>query len=339
MISELRRAFEDPRNDPRLIETVHKGGYRLLAEPVIAADRRADLVRATALSADDFDLDAYFLCLEARRIGERSGPGAVEQAQELCSEAIARAPAFAFARAEFAIAAVQRRLYCDQAGPSLGAAAEAATAATRLRPDQAEGQAALGYALSALGRHGDSRRRFMTAIACDPSSFEVHYLFARALFSAGEMAAAARFAERAAVLAPEDYRALYLASGAWARVGDRERARAAALRGHARVDRRLEVDPEEPRARNVRGSFLARLGRVDEAVTAVEADERNGQPLQYYNVAALAWAGAATEAITRLEAIAECGWRHPDWLLSDPALAVLRREQRFRKLENLVAAA
>ena len=101
----------------------------------------------------------------------------------------------------------------------------------------------------------------------------------------------------------------------------------------------MEADPAEPRARNVRGSFLARLGRFDDAIAAVEEDERSGQPLQYYNVAALAWAGAATEAIARLEAIAECGWRHADWLLSDPALTALRREQRFRKLESLVAAA
>ena len=338
VISELRRAFGDPRNDPRLIKTVHKAGYRLLVQPVSGADDPVDKARDT-MPADGFDLDAYLLCLEARRVGERSGPGAVEWAQELCGEAVARAPAFAFAQAEFAVAAVQRRLYSDQAGPSLDAAAEAAATATRLRPDQADGHAALGYALSALGRHGDSSRCFLAALARDPNSFEGHYLFARALFSAGEMTAAAQLAERAAVLAPDDYRALYLASGAWARVGDVGRAHVAASRGYARVDRRLEEDPSEPRARNVRGSFLARLGRFDEAIAAVEEDERSGQPLQYYNVAALAWAGAAAEAIARLEAITECGWRHADWLLSDPALSALRREQRFRKLESLVAVA
>ena len=338
VISELRRAFGDKKTDPCLIKTVHKAGYRLLVQPVSGAHHLVEKVRKT-VPADGFDLDAYLLCLEARRVGERSGPGAVEWAQELCGEAIARAPTFAFAQAEFAVAATQRRLYSDQAGPSLNAAAEAAAAAIQLRPDQAEGHAALGYALSALGRHGDSSRCFLAALARDPNSFEVHYLFARALFSAGEMTAAAQLAERAANLAPDDYRALYLASGAWARVGDVRRARVAASRGYARVDRRLEADPAEPRARNVRGSFLARLGRFDEAVAAVEEDERSGQALQYYNVAALAWAGAATEAIARLEAITECGWRHADWLLSDPALSALRREQRFRNLENLIAVA
>ena len=338
VISELRRAFCDPAGNPRFIETVHKAGYRLLIQPVEETEGRAD-GGGMASVTDDFDLDAYLLCLESRRVGERSGPGAVEQAQALCAEAVARAPRFAFAQAEFAIAAAQRRLYSDQAGPSLTVAAEAATVATRLRPDQAEGHVALGYALSALGRHQIGRRSFQKALSRDPGSFEVHYLFARALFAAGEMTAAAQLAERAAALAPDDYRALYLASGAWACLGDVSRARVAAARGFARVNDRLAADPAEPRARNVRGSFLARLGRFEEAIAAVEADERDGQPIQYYNVAAIAWTGAATEAIARLEAITECGWQHPDWLHCDPALSALRRERKFRKLEGLVTAA
>ena len=336
-VSDLRRAFCDPPNRPWLIETVHKSGYRLLVE-AIPTETPDPLAQYVIPPGDDFDLDAYVLCLESRQVIERSGVGSLERAVELCAEAVARAPQFAFAQAEYAIAIVNRCLYGDQGGPSLEAAAEAAGIAVRLRPDQATNHAALGFALAALGRYGPGRRAFIDALARDTDNFEAHYLFARAEFSAGEMAAAARLAERAGALCPDDYRALYLASGAWAEIGDRSRQRAAASHGLARALRRLEADPDEPRALNVKGSFLARLERYSEALAAVEDYERRGEPLEYYTVATLAWAGETTEALARLESVAERGWRHADWMLVDPSLAPLRGEMKFRKLESTLAA-
>ncbi len=336
-VSELRRALRDVSGGPALIDTVHKAGYRLLVEAVPEVDINP-VAHSLIPPGDDFDLDAYMLCLDARQVLERSGAGAVQRSLEICAEAAARAPGFAFAQAEYAVAIVNRRLYSGQSGPSLEAAAEAAETAVRRRPDQAPNHAALGFALSALGRYEPARRAFLDALSKDTESFESHYLFARAEFSAGEMAAAARLAERAGQLRPDDYRALYLASGAWAQLGDHRRQRAAASRGYARALQRLEADPDEPRALNVKGSFLARLGRYTEALDAVEAYERKGEPLEYYTVATLAWAGETTEAIRRLEAVAERGWRHSDWMLVDPSLQPLRKEISFRRLETALAA-
>ena len=336
-VSELRRALRDASGGPSLIDTVHKAGYRLLAEAV--PQREPDPIAGSLIPpGDDFDVDAYLLCLDARQVLERSGAGAVQRSLEICAEAAARAPGFAFAQAEYAVAIVNRRLYSGQSGPSLEAAAEAADTAVRRRPDQAPNHAALGFALAALGRYEPARRAFLDALSRDTESFESHYLFARAEFSAGAMAAAARLAERAGQLRPDDYRALYLASGAWAQLGDIRRQRAAASRGYARALQRLEADPDEPRALNVKGSFLARLGRYSEALDAVEAYERKGEPLEYYTVATLAWAGETTEAIRRLEAVAERGWRHADWMLVDPSLQPLRKEITFRRLETALAA-
>ncbi|MGI9332161.1 MAG: winged helix-turn-helix domain-containing protein [Gammaproteobacteria bacterium] len=330
-VAELRRALDDRRPDRKLLETVHKTGYRLCSRPtLVESAARAD-------REDAFDLDAYLLCLEARRLIERSDIGGASRSVSLCVEAVARAPRFALAQAEFAVAVVTQRLYYGDCGPPLEAAAAAAATATQLRPDQGFTHAALGYALCALERHDQARRAFESALSRDPRDFSAHYLFARSLFAAGEMAAAARLAEQAATLQPDDYRSPYLASAAFAELGDDTRAYAAAIAGLERVQRRLEADPQEPRARNIMGPLLARVGRADDAIQAVAKDEQSGNSVQFYNVAALARAGEITEAISRLERIVDQGWRHHGWLRFGPTLPALRREPRFRQIESALA--
>ena len=90
-VSELRRALRDASGGPSLIDTVHKAGYRLLAEAI--PQRDLDPVTDYLIPpGDDFDLDAYLLCLDARQVLERSGAGAVQRSLEICAEAAARAP-------------------------------------------------------------------------------------------------------------------------------------------------------------------------------------------------------------------------------------------------------
>ncbi|MEO1019833.1 MAG: winged helix-turn-helix domain-containing protein [Pseudomonadota bacterium] len=335
-ISELRRAFGDSRREPAVIETVQKAGYRLRASLIV---HTPSSIAPAGPATEVFDLDAYLLCLEARRQSERGGLEGVLKADELGREAVARAPRFALAHAEFAVSASLRSLYRQGQGITLVEAAHLAETAVQLRPDLAYAHAAKGFALGALGRIEAARTAFGTALARDPNDFESHYLCARALHAAGEAKAATTIGERAAALKSDDYRALYLVSRSATVAGDLARACAARAACLRRVQRRLEIDPHEPRARNILGPLLAMLDRPEEAIAAVERDEQSGAPLEFYNVVAMARVGEIGGALDRFEAVVDGGWRHGDWLKVEPAIAALHHEPRFRRIATLLAAA
>ena len=325
-IAELRRALGSKASGSRFIETIYKRGYRLVAEACKTVVPGAEQDPA-------FHLEAYLLCLDARRLIERSEVDSAKESVRLCMEAVRRSPSFAFGHAELAIAIVNRCLYYDEDGPSLERAAEAAKAATRLRSDQATSYRALGYALSALERHAEAREAFRRALSLGPEDFETHHLFARALFAEGDTASAARLAEQAAILRPDDYAASLLASKAFEELGDMNRARVSAARSLDRLTRRLQSDPTEPRARNTLGLCLGRVGRAEEALQAVQEDEGSGYPVHFNNAAAFVQAGEIPEAVERLERIVDQGWRHSAWLRFGQAQEKLRGEARFRRIE------
>jgi DNA-binding winged helix-turn-helix (wHTH) protein len=325
-IAELRGALNDSSRTPRLIETVRKAGYRLLV-------RRGGAAAFPGSAEDDFDLEAHLLVGEASLLLERGRPGHMPSAVALCEEARARAPGFAPAHAAFAVASVYRRLYADQHGPSFRAALDAAEVAMRLRPDRAAGHTAQGFALAALERWDMAHAAFGRALARAPHDFETHYLYARAMFAAGDMARAARLAAMAAALRADDFRAHYLAAGALRAVGAEAAAQEAARAGLARVRRRLRENLEEPRARIAACGFLAELGRAREAIACIERYEHKGDPLAFYRVTTLARVGEVAACLPLLEQAVEAGWRHRAWLQGDPALAALRGERRFRRIE------
>jgi DNA-binding winged helix-turn-helix (wHTH) protein len=329
-IAELRAAFGDTSRNSILIETVRKAGYRLLQPSTSVPSREA------AIPVDlpaGFDLEAHLLCSEAANLREQAGPGQVEQATALCAEAIGRAPSYAPALAAFAIATVFRRLCCDGAGPSLESAFTAAETAARLRPDLAAGHAALGMAFAATGRWNEAQTAFHRALEREPSDFETHFLYARTLFSAGSMVAAARLAEHGANLHATDTRVLYLAASAWTAAGDGDRARHIARTGLARSDRRLADQPHERRSSILGAHFLALLDQPDAAIERIGEAGPVANPLTIYGAMALARCGERRQALDWLEAAFDAGWRDTAIVRADPALAALRREPRYRRLE------
>ena len=331
-VAELRRALGDQRRKAKVIETVHGVGYRL----TIPA-RKVDL-HAAAARTTTFNLDAYRLCLEAWMTNDRNAQDGPDRTLALCEEAIEIAPHFALPHAAYAMAAVVKRLYYGGSErPSL--ALEAAMRAADLEPTCSYAQIALGYAQSAMERHQLAWRAFEAALSRSPDNFIAHYLGARALFAAGDMMSAAALAEQASNLRPDDYRALHVAASAYAELGDRRRERAAAMRGLNRVNLRLAEDPIERRARNIRAALLARIGRHEDAVHAVGEDERAGDTLEFYHVSALALADEIPDAVVRLEALLDRGWRHPGWLRFGPATPRLRGDPRFRKMEAVLMEA
>ncbi|MEL6196929.1 MAG: winged helix-turn-helix domain-containing protein [Pseudomonadota bacterium] len=343
-IAELRRKLGDRApGGARLIETVSKAGYRLVA-PVHADAPDLGASRALAIAqgddrAEGFDLDAYLLCLDAQRLIARGDADAIEMAEALTREAIERAPRFAYARAEFAIAAVYRALYRAGSSITLQAALSHAEIAAQLRPDLPTVHAAHGFALGALGELDGARHAFSRALFRDRTDAETHYLCGRALFANGDMRGAAAIAERAAALAPDDFRGLYLASRA-ATAFDKGLARHLGEQCLERLRKRLAADPSEPRARHTIGPVLAQLGRCEEARVAMAAMAGgNVIPVAFYRVVGAAEAGDPETALDTLEGVMEGGWRDPGWLRAEPAFAPLASHPRFRRCAELLGAA
>ncbi len=329
-VTELRRVMGG-----RIIETIPKHGYRLVAP--VEAGAGGDAVQPKA-AADGFDLGAYQLCLDARQALMRGGPGAISQPATLTAEAVARAPQFAMARAEYAIALTYLWLYQRDDHHGLDQAVAEAEQAVRLRPDLAIAHAAMGFALGAAGRHGEMRRSLERAMARDANDAEVHMLATRALFAARDYRCTAALAERAAMLNTDDFRPLYFAARS-ASLFDPLRGRRNAQACLARIRARLALDPSEPRALNTLGPVYTLLGLPDEAVRAVESQGCALSPCQFYDSIAYSAVGDWDRATESFASVVENGWRHADWLTAEPSLGPFRDHPRFHRVARSIGLA
>lgn len=318
-IAELRRTLGKTQDGTSFIETIPKTGYRLAARVRVDA---GPLVLAEENTETDFDLDAYALCLEAQSAMALGGDASTSQSEALARDAVERAPRFALARAEYAVALVYRLLYRRHSGATLAEALSHASAAASLRPDLAIGHAAFGFALSALERFAEAKAAFGRALACDRHDPRINYLAARGLFAAGDHRGATALAERAAALDSDDIGASFLSAQA-ACVIDKVRGRRNTAICLRRAQSALTASPENPRARNVLAPLLAQMGEAEAAWRALESDERSGTAPEFYNVVALAALDAPNEAALRLESLADRGWDHPAWLRSSHLAEVL----------------
>lgn len=330
-LSELRRAFGERRGDARVIETVQKSGYRLVAA-IDAPDPECFLVHD-----ETFHLEAFTLIQEGRRIRERGEPDRFVTAEALCAEARAIARDYALAHAHHALTQCYRFLY--RAGDvDVSAAAESARQAARMRPDLAFTHAVEGYVSYVFGDRTAARRAFGRAVAKDANDFDTHYVIACGLFAMGDFRAAAGIAERAAHLRPEDYQTLGLAARAAAAMGERDRSRADAALALGRAETRLAADPSEPRAQYATCYLRALLGRDLTGCATPPQTHVSGSAIEFYRVMALAQFGEHDAAMDLLEEMFEIGWRHVDLLHVEPTFVALRQGRRFQSLAARVAA-
>ncbi len=335
-ITELRRAFDDRRGSGRMIETIPKYGYRLTAPVLLETGANDSSLLSEA--NDCFDLEAYGLCLDARRAIARSGRGGFLEPEALAKAAVETAPNFALGHAEYAIALCYRWLYQRGEDDGLIKALEHAETALRLRPDLGICYAAMAFAQGAYGNADRARAALAQGLARDPGDSEIHYLGARTLLAMQDYRGAVSFAERAGELNPDDLRPLYLAARA-AMVFDPVRSQRSAYACLARVQARITADPTEARARNTLGPLHAILGDYESCWRALNAQEGYRSPLQFYDVVALAQVGEVEAASQTFERVVDLGWRHKEWLLAEPTLALLKGNKTFRNATRAVGAA
>ena len=353
-IAEVRRCLGDDSRAPRLIETVHKSGYRLMSPPR-AADRLRDAMagfalraegplpgdegRPRALEADaDFDLEAHALYLTASGLFERGGRQNLHAAAGLFSDLVETRPRYAPGRAGLARTLTFIDLYFGPAGDCLAKALAHCETALRIDSGSAEAYAAQGLALAGTGDLRRARRSFETAIRLRPDAADTHLLLGHAGFAWGDFALSAAMLEQAARLQPDDFHSLVLAAKARQGLDDHAGARANAARAKARIDAHLLACPGDFRALCGRARVSLELGARQEALSLVEPLLHHKDPMHYYLASFLARADEVPAALERLEMIVESGWRNPALLRGDPELKALRREPRYRRLERALGA-
>jgi adenylate cyclase len=206
--------------------------------------------------------------------------------------------------------------------------------------DLAEAHASRGMALSLVHRHPEAIEEFERAIALEPNSFEVAYLYARASFTRGDLEQAAKLFKLAADVKPDDYQSPLLLVAVYRALGRDQDLMEAARIGVKRAEQELARHPEDPRPAYLGAVGLVVLGDVDRAkewasrALAIDPDDL----LVQYNVACFhAQLGEAEQALSLLERLLPQANRETvEWLKHDSDLDPVRSHPRYQNVLKLI---
>lgn len=324
------RAYDRPMEDLFAVQ-------REIAERIAhRLEFRLDEKHARALERlPTADVRAYEYYLEGReRFFEYRRRG-VEAALELFGQALERDGDYARALAGIAECSCFLVMYGGGDDRLLERAEQASRRALELAPDLAEAQVARGLVLSLQQRYEASEQAFERAIDLDPKLFEAYYFYGRNSFVRGDLETAAKLFKHASIIDPDDYQAPLLMGQIYDSLERPEEAAAVRRKGVRAAERRLQSNPEEPRALYMAANALVCLGEVErglrwaERALALEPDE----PMLLYNVGCIySLAGKPNQAVDCLEKALSGGDAYVDWLRQDSNLDPIRDHPRFRAL-------
>ncbi len=290
--------------------------------------------RAALRQAPPTDIRAYEFFLRGRQFFHQARKKSLEYAREMYQRAIEIDPTYARAHAGIAEASGILRLYFPSSEEDLARADAASQRALELAPDLPEAHAARGFALFLMNRLDEAEREFRTALAIEPQLFEAQYFYARACFQQGRFEEAARLFREADQIR-EDYQASFFAAQSLEALGRKEEALAAYEHALAVATRRLDFNPDDPRAATMRAVSACRIGHADEGLhwaeraLAIEPEDAGVR----YNVACLyALEGETDRAFECLEEAVRAGFGNREWLANDPDIESLREDPRFGAL-------
>ncbi|MEM9147860.1 MAG: winged helix-turn-helix domain-containing protein [Pseudomonadota bacterium] len=336
-VAELRRTLGDGSRSGGLVETVPKSGYRLIAQVLRDASAPG---RSGASGPKDEDtalrsVEAHVQITEAYRLAQFRGVLAAGEIDVLVREARAMAPRSASVLSDYAVLLALAGIHAGQGSVRIAEAGEAAEQAVALRPDLVAAHRALGFAAGAARGLAPALNSLALALTIDPQDRETHYLAAQVCFAGGDLRKAMVLGERAAELAPGDYRPAYNAARAALHLGEMARAERLTCAALKRIGETLALDPDNRRFQSARAAASAMLGQGEPVETTL--DRAKDAPL-FYDVVALAHQGAIDLACNLFETLVEQGWRHTGWVLADPVQGLLQRERRFCRLVDRMAA-
>jgi tetratricopeptide (TPR) repeat protein len=174
----------------------------------------------------------------------------------------------------------------------------------------------------------------------NPRLFDAAYLYGRCNFTQGKMEEAAALFRRASELDPADYQSLNHVQMCLRALGREDEARAVSRASLERIERHIEVHPEDARALYLGANARQQLGERERALEwaaralAIDPDES----ATLYNVACLyALLGERERALDLIETTVRNGFGQKEWMENDPDLISLRTEPRFKSVLQLLS--
>ena len=217
---------------------------------------------------DPNSLDAWDCTMRARWHYARLTREDIEEARRLALRAIELDPGAAPGFSTLALTHVMDATYgwSESAPQSIADAYEAAQKAVALDNRDATADTALGTVSLLLRRFEDAVDRLETAIDLDPNNARAHGQLGGALGMAGRRDEAAERLDMALRLSPRDpFRYWWLAYRGFADFAEERHEEAAEWARKA-----LQINPDFPSGHRLLASTYGRMGRIDEARTALE---------------------------------------------------------------------
>jgi len=207
--------------------------------------------------------------------------------------------------------------------------------ALNLEPQLPEALAARARLFFAEGKHEDAIRYARTAIALRADCDGAYDALGRALFSSDRYAEAAEIADKALEVNGDDYNTYIPYYNSLQRMGQTERAHTVAVRHAVVLERQLDLNPDDIRARILLAARFAELQRGDEAVQhlQVAAALRPNDTNVLYNAACTyGLLQRKREALDTLKQALDAGFGNHDWAARDPDLTCLHNDPEFLAL-------
>jgi non-specific serine/threonine protein kinase len=207
--------------------------------------------------------------------------------------------------------------------------------ALTLEPQLPEALAARARLYFAEGKHEDAVRYARTAIALRPDCDGAYDALGRALFSSDRYAEAAEIADKAIEANGDDYNLYIPYYNALQRMGQTERAHTVAMRHSTVLERQLELNPDDVRARILLAARYAELQRGEEAVQHLQiaaALRPNDTNVLYNAACTYGLLQRKREALDTLKQALAAGFGNIDWAARDPDLTCIHNDPEFLAL-------
>ncbi len=193
-----------------------------------------------------------------------------------------------------------------------------------------------------MGAPNQRRWQRSFAIRLDPRLYEAYYFYARTCFVQGKNEQACSLYETASRLNPDDIQATSLLAFSYRTMGDDVRADEAARRALQRLERHLDLNPDDPRAIYLAADNLLQLEKREEALRYAKkaASLAPEDPYTLYGLACIySRIEEIDEAMDALEAAVSGGFGQREWIVNDGDFDPLREDPRFQDLLDKLAAA
>ena len=354
----LRRAGNRLRINAQLVET--RGGHSVWAERYdrhledvfaiqdeiaqsIAGTLRVMLTDKEKRAIEKVptrDIQAYDYYLRGRRVFYEMRRKSFDFSRQMFARAIVFDPSYAAAFAGLANSSSFLYMWFEATEDNLREATHASRRAVELDPDSAEAHTARGFAESLGKNYLVAEKEFEEAMRLDPRLYDAAYLYARCAFTQGKMEEAVVLFRKASELDPADYQALNHLQMCLRTLGRDDEAQAASKAALERIERHIELHPEDGRCLYLGANALLMVGDRERALEwaerarAIDPDENS----TLYNIACLyALMGERDRALELLETTVGNGFGQREWMENDPDFASLHDEPRFKSLLQLLS--